>query len=684
MRVSCAHKGDSVIIRGSASIYRYVLAIVLLVSTQLAYAASESVTVSGLPGVKVDASVIASEPSLANMPVRDDQRWQPLIQPLGAGFGDQVYWVKLVIHVPQPLLNSPMVLRFHPPNARDVRFFLPDGTAMTLGTEASFEERLLGFPDLAASFVTNSSTTVIQVRLATAGRMFGTFELMSERGYYQSQAWRTALHGIFYGMLLLALLVNLLNWVTSRQAIYGLYVGFVAFSMLASLAVNGYLHAILPAAWSSLHSTIQLWIFAAMAATAIAFAARILRFHAWKSWLEKVADILSALLMLMALTVAFWVQARPYVWEFVLVAFMAYGLGALAASARHLRKSRSLQNVLFAVAFLVFAVSQWISMGAVFGVLKATPVNLGMWQLGLVVHLVLLQMALVINSRQSRWRNWQQQARLDALKSQADAQARRSRDLQRFLERLTHEFKTPLAVIDSSVQSLGMLEQEANPQRDLRYERIRRAVTRLNDLLMRSVVAEKTTLNQNRGKRDLIDLTSLIEVALAEFTSAQIESGRDCVVELDPDLESGRGTNHLLRLRWNGKKQSEPWLMAADVSWLHAAIHHVLDNAVKYATGSDEIVAEFEMTHSVEQEPQAVISIANSCDIAIDETDLPNLFDKYYRKGEHGNVPGAGIGLYIARQAVEGHGGTLVARMIKPGQIQFCISLPLALADSQP
>lgn len=678
VRRSCAEEGMKLSIGRRCSYYRYLLAIVLLVSMAFAHAATESVTVSGLPGVKVDASVIVSGPGSVDMPDREDQRWQPLIQPLGTGFGDQVHWVRLVIHVPQALLNSPMVLRFQPPNARDVQFSLPDGKVLTLEPEGSFEERMLGFPDLATSFVASSRTILIHVRLATAGRIFGTFELMSERSYYQSVAQKTALNGALYGMLLLVLSVNLLNWVTSRQGIYGLYVGFVAFSMLASLAVNGYLHALLPTTWSSWHGNIQIWLFAAMTATAITFAARIIRLQAWSHWLKKVADRFSVLLVLISFTAVFWVQIRPYVWEFVLLTFLAYGVGALTASALHLGKNRSRQGVLLALAFLVFAVSQWISIGAVFGVFPATPVNLGMWQFGLVVHLVLLQMALAINSRQNRWHDWQQQARLETLKCQADAEARRSRDLQRFLERLTHEFKTPLAVIDSSVQSLGMLEQQPDPQRDLRYERIRRAVTRLNDLLMRSVIAEKDAADQVHGKRELVDLTVLLQVAIAEFTSIEIESGRDVRIRLELDIESGRSNSRWLRLIWKGKDRSEPWLIAADVGWLHVAIHHVFDNALKYSVGDDEIVASFEKTSSVVAEPQVVISITNRCDVAMGEADLSKLFDKYYRKGEQSNVPGAGVGLYVARQAAQAHGGTLIARLLKPGQIQFCMTLPLA------
>jgi len=673
-----------VTIRLTLSMRRFLAIFLLGAYATLAQANNDSVALSGLPGVEVAASVITTDFSVAQVPSSTDPGWEPLRQPLGRGFGQQIYWVKLSIEVPPPLLNLPMALRFYPSNARDVIFFLPDGQVIPLGTEAPFEQRLMGFADLAASFVPTTRSVVVYARLATAGRMFGTFELMSERAYYQSQAWYAALHGLLYGILLLALLVNLVSWITTRQMIYGLYVGFVGFSLLASLAVNGYLHAWVLGAWPQHHSGIQLWAFAGMAATAVAFATRMLRLREWRIWVAQIADVLVVALLLFAALASVWKGLQPYVWEFVLAAFFVYGMGSLVTTVRNGLTSPSLQNSLLALAFIVFATSQWISMSTVFGVLSATPMNVGMWQIGLVVHLVLLQMALVINSRQSRWLNWQQQARLDALKSQADAQERRNRDLQLFLERLTHEFKTPLAVIDSSVQSLTMLEQKSDPERSVRYDRIRRAVTRLNDLLMRSLVAEKTTFERGDHQRQVIELPALLEAALSELTTSEINCSRNCLIPLDREGRVEQLQERRLKLSWIQIDRPDSMLIEAEIGLLHAALHHILDNALKYSIGDELIALEIRGVRAQAGSPCVEIRIENRCDASLVEADLSELFKKYYRKGEQGNVPGAGVGLHVARQVIEQHSGELTANLAAPGYIQFCIQLPLVTRDDQP
>lgn len=262
--------------------------------------------------------------------------------------------------------------------------------------------------------------------------MFGSFGLFSERAYFQSQASRTTTHGVFYGILLLALMVNGLNWVTARKGINGLFVGFVGFSLLAILAVNGYLHAFVLGSWSAHHSTIQLWAFAGMAVTAIGFAARMLQLRAWWVWLERSADALGG-------SDVTGFVSEPLDGLATLCLGICFGC---LLDLWHGLFNRKCAPV--GLAFLVFAPSQWVSMGTVLGLLLATPVNLGMWQIGLVIHFVLLQLALEVNSQKSRWLGRQQQVTIDSLKRQADAEARRSGDLQRFFERLKHEFKTPL------------------------------------------------------------------------------------------------------------------------------------------------------------------------------------------------------------------------------------------------
>ena len=637
--------------------------------------AAQPITVTDLPGVTVRASILRTDSPSLTPPTQAATRWAPLSQTIGQGFGKKVYWIRLELNVPREHLDKPVVLRYQPPNTRDIRVYLPGQQPLAIGTEVPFTERPMGLPDVAVSVLPDTSTLTVFVRLASVGRAFGTFELMSERSYYQSQSTRLLLHGIFYGVLLLALLVNLASWAFTRQTIYGMYVGFVGLSLLASLAANGYLHALLPDALAQHHSTLQLLAFSGMAATAIVFASRLFCLDSRKRWIDRGIDAFALIMVVMALPATVWSSWRPYAWESVLLAFSLYGLASLTAGTRQLLAKRSSKNTLIFMAYLAFVVSQWVTVGAVLGLLPATELNVGMWQVGLIVHLVLLQLMLVIDGREQRWLTWQQQARLDTLKEQAQAAARRSRDLQQFLERITHEFKTPLAVIDSSVQSLRMLDLAPSPERSVRYDRIRRAVTRLNDLLMRSVVAERTELAASSFQSQPTELPALLEAALGELSEEEIRCDRDCQLTLKRSDQTGE---QVLRLTWVGIHQPESVFIDADVGRLQTALYHLFDNALKYGVPEHHIAVCIKWMTTKPNQQVVDISVINRCDESISEAELPLLFDKYHRRPECGNVSGAGVGLYMARQVVEQHAGRLVAQLAGPGQIVFHIELPVS------
>jgi signal transduction histidine kinase len=637
----------------------------------------DGILLRGLPGVTVTATVQAtdasSDQSHLTPPSASDAGWRPLHPSLGRGFGEQVHWVRLVINVPQALLNQPLVIRSHPPNVRDVRIYLPDRQVLELG-KATVDQRVLGLPDVAAFFIPNQLSTTVIIRLATQGRILGGFELMSERAYYQFQVFRATLHGILYGALVLILLVNLLNWLTSREGLYGFYVGFVSFSLWASLASNSYLQVNVFANWPLQHGTLQLCAFLGMAATALAFSSRMLRLHAWHPKLGVVADMMAGVLLMLLVPAAFWPSTHPYLWEWVLTAFVVYGSACLVASLGHLMIERSWKNAFLALAYLAFSALLWVSLASVFGLLPATPLNVGMWQIGLVIHLVFLQMALTISSQRQRWLRWQQQAFLQTLKAQTETETRRSRDLQQFIERLTHEFKTPLTVIDSSVQSLRMLTGVDDSQYVVRYARIRRAVRRLNDLLMRSLVDKNSTFDLADKTPETFDLPSLLEAVIGDFSSQEVTCTRDLTLRLKKD---DAGDFIGFHLAWIDIKDPSTILLTGNVGWLHAALHHVFDNAIKYGLSGEDILVTVKTAQLDAETKGLEIWVSNRCNETLLETDLPKLFEKYYRRGEQRDIPGAGLGLTVAKHGIQAHGGTFTARLDAPGRLVFQIRLPL-------
>ena len=77
--------------------------------------------------------------------------------------------------------------------------------------------------------------------------------------------------------------------------------------------------------------------------------------------------------------------------------------------------------------------------------------------------------------------------------------------------------------------------------------------------------------------------------------------------------------------------------------------------------------------------PDALLSVADS-GMGIEAEELPRLFTRFSRvvRGVDSEIPGTGLGLYIARQLARKHGGDIIAASRRGVGSSFTVSLPLA------
>ncbi|MCH7719280.1 MAG: two-component sensor histidine kinase, partial [Chloroflexi bacterium] len=149
-------------------------------------------------------------------------------------------------------------------------------------------------------------------------------------------------------------------------------------------------------------------------------------------------------------------------------------------------------------------------------------------------------------------------------------------------------------------------------------------------------------------QREEIDLRRLVEGTVRRIESDA--SARD--VRLSIDLADG------VTLRADGAK-------------LERALENLLDNARKYTPEGHEI-----RVRAYLEAGSACIEVANAApDISAEE--VPRLFERFYRRDRtRGGSTGSGLGLPIARDLIELHGGTLEAS-VADGEIVFTARLPL-------
>lgn len=138
--------------------------------------------------------------------------------------------------------------------------------------------------------------------------------------------------------------------------------------------------------------------------------------------------------------------------------------------------------------------------------------------------------------------------------------------------------------------------------------------------------------------------------------------------QLVENFQLGLGRQHPLILVTKADEIVGLW----DESLLHHILGNLLMNAIKYSPVGRQV--EFEL---IGKEREVVFKIKD-WGIGIPQSELPQLFQPFYRASNVDEIPGTGLGLAIAKKCTETHGGTIsVESEVGVGTI-FTVILPLS------
>ncbi|MGY0789748.1 ATP-binding response regulator [Azospirillum argentinense] len=223
-----------------------------------------------------------------------------------------------------------------------------------------------------------------------------------------------------------------------------------------------------------------------------------------------------------------------------------------------------------------------------------------------------------------------------------------AREQQRqFVTMVSHEFRTPLAIIDSAAQMLTLRAERETPDSLERLRVIRSSVQRLTGLIDTHLTDERLQAGTLKVQRAEVDLKTLLRSVTEPFRTAY--TGCDFHLDLD-------------RL---------PSVVMADGHLLGMLFSNLLNNAFKYSDGDCRITVRGETEGGL-----AVVEVADQ-GRGIPQHELPLLFERHYRGTGSAGVPGTGIGLHTVRQIILLHGGSISAEsMVGQGSV-FRVRLPV-------
>jgi len=214
---------------------------------------------------------------------------------------------------------------------------------------------------------------------------------------------------------------------------------------------------------------------------------------------------------------------------------------------------------------------------------------------------------------------------------------------------ISHEFRTPLASIKAMVETLqdgAVNDQEAASDF---LTRIASEVDRLTQM-----VTELTELTRiEAGKAELrletVNLNLLIE---------------EIITQLSPQAE---------RQQLSIKKDLDPALplVQADIERIRQVMVNLAHNAIKFTSPGGNI------TIASRRGDNSVTVAVTDTGTGISRSDLPHVFERFYKADRARSGGGTGMGLAIAKHVIEAHGGSIRVRSEEGKGSTFSFDLPL-------
>jgi PAS domain S-box-containing protein len=279
-----------------------------------------------------------------------------------------------------------------------------------------------------------------------------------------------------------------------------------------------------------------------------------------------------------------------------------------------------------------------------------------------------------------------------------------------FVAMTSHEFRTPLTTIQSSVELLEHYSHQFSQEKQhIHLQRISRAVERmvemLNDILLISE-SEAGQLKFNPTPIDLVKFCQRVvedlghneksQPAVSDPISICPNAGHNASSISETSLKANLSLHHLNastalpskqirtlehasaffpeveRIAFNlrGALPTPDFLPLMDEKLLRHILTNLLLNALKYSAADSTV--QFDLTYL---DHKAVFRIQDQ-GIGIPTADQGHLFESFYRASNIGRIQGTGLGLAIVKQCVDLHQGEITFYSVEGMGTTFTVTLP--------
>lgn len=585
----------------------------------------------------------------------------PLPGELNLGFTPAAVWVRVAVQR-APLAPRLWLLEITNPFHDDVRLYeqAADGTFTERRagdrlprTQWEMDYRHVVFRlDLA-----DAQPHTLWLRLQSVNSLSAQLLLWQPEAFHQAVRTETLVYGLFFGIYATILIFHMFFWRWTREPVGGWYAYYVASNGTTAFLSVGYFQQyshwpgqvtdlligilICGAIWSStMFAVTQLELGRVMPRTLRA--------------LTTTSAALSALLIVLTLGVSYSVGV-----QLAQLASLGLGFGLIALPLWLWWRGHAPARF-FALAFSIFIGGVVLRYLRTLGLLEPSLLTDYAYQIGSIVHMLIMSLAitgryntmkqeklaaqtLLTTSLESKVKErtallsqeiGRRETLEDELRLALNVEQQARQDQREFMALVSHEFRTPLAIINASVHHVATSLTESQAKSLTRCGNIKESARRMSDLMDSYLTLDRMEGDRLTLQAQTCDLQALLNGIVQEWPAQQLV---------------------LTTLNLAPKVVCDPKL-------LQIALRNLIANAVRHAPEGTPVrlnvqgVADGGLRFDVQD---------NGSGIPADE--LPRVFQKYFRGRGALNQPGAGLGLHLVERIAQLHGGTVSVHSV-PGQ----------------
>ncbi|BCI61372.1 sensor histidine kinase [Solibaculum mannosilyticum] len=218
-----------------------------------------------------------------------------------------------------------------------------------------------------------------------------------------------------------------------------------------------------------------------------------------------------------------------------------------------------------------------------------------------------------------------------------------------FVANVSHELRTPMTTIAGFID--GILDGTIEPDRRRQYlQTVSDEVKRLSRLVKEMLDVSRIEAGELKLNISNFDICDIMLRILFSFEQIIDQKG----IEI------------------RGLEETHSIMVEADADRIHQVIYNLVDNAIKFTNPGGAI------TLGARVESERVYVTVHNTGKGIALSDLPHVFDRFYKSDKSRSLDrkGVGLGLFIVRMLIQAHGGEIVARSMEGQYAEFEFWIP--------